>query len=400
MAIMTAQLPLMLVPAGAVQIGEIAALVEDETGGRVFIRGELVFAWNAGDELGRRLAAVQLVAIKGARAVRVAEGFGINTETLRRWDHAAANDGIAALVPGRRGPKGPSRLSPAVVADIRARRRGGASLRAIATAVGVSEATVRRALPAAKPEPEQDETTSTDINDDDTCGDDADDDQGTSGADQGAEDDLPLLPPPADRGAERAAARWGKLPHADPVFAPAARVPLAGLLLAIPALQTTGLLSCATQVFGCLPNGFYGLDTMLLEGVLRALAGEPRVEGATRVDPAALGRVLGLDRGPEVKTIRRKITTLAGTGRAGELLAAMASAHVARLDASDPDLLAVFYVDGHVRAYQGGAKIAKTHSSRLKFPAPATVETWVSDASGLTFRTSRAGYRLDLLGWV
>jgi len=120
MATMTAQLPLMLVPAGAVQIGEISALVEDETGGRVFIRGELVFAWNAGDELGRRLAAVQLVAIKGARAVRVAEGFGINTETLRRWDHAAANDGIAALVPGRRGPKGPSRLSPAVVADFRA----------------------------------------------------------------------------------------------------------------------------------------------------------------------------------------------------------------------------------------------------------------------------------------
>src|SRR5664280_2975210 len=60
----------------------------------------------------------------------------------------------------------------------------------------------------------------------------------------------------------------------------------------------------------------------------------------------------------------------------------MAAAHVARLDASDPDLLAVFYVDGHVRAYQGGAKIAKTHLSRLKFPAPATVETWVSDASG------------------
>jgi transposase len=383
MAIMTAQLPLVLVPAGAVQIGEIAALVEDETGGRVFIRGELVFAWNTGDELGRRLAAVQLIAIKGARAVRVAEGFGINTETLRRWDHAAANDGIAALVPGRRGPKGPSVLSPAVVADIRARRRGGASLRAIATAVGVSEATVRRALPTTKPAPEADETTITDTNTDvSACGDDADDDQGTSGADQGAEDDLPLLPPPADRTAERAAARWGKLPHANPVFTPAARVPLAGLLLAIPALQTTGLLSCATQVFGCLPNGFYGLDTMLLEGVLRALAGEPRAEGATRIDPHALGRILGLDRGPEVKTIRRKITILAATRAADELLAAMAAAHVTRLDASNPGLLAVFYVDGHARAYQGGAKIAKTHLSRLKFPAPATVETWVSDASG------------------
>jgi hypothetical protein len=121
---------------------------------------------------------------------------------------------------------------------------------------------------------------------------------------------------------------------------------------------------------------------MLVEGVLRALAGEPRAEGATRIDPAALGRILGLDRGPEVKTIRRKITALAATGRADELLAAMAATHVAHLDASNPDLLAVFYVDGDVRAYQGGRKVAKTHLSRLKFPAPATVETWISDASG------------------
>src|ERR1019366_6739597 len=73
MAIMTAQLPLTLVPAGAIEIGRVAALVEDAAGGRVFVRGELVFAWDAGDDLGRRLAAVQLVRIKGARAVRVEE---------------------------------------------------------------------------------------------------------------------------------------------------------------------------------------------------------------------------------------------------------------------------------------------------------------------------------------
>jgi hypothetical protein len=151
------------------------------------------------------------------------------------------------------------------------------------------------------------------------------------------------------------------LTHAEPVFAPAARVPLAGLLLALPALEATGLLSCAATVFGCLRNGFYGLDTMLVEGVLRALAGEPRAEGSTRIDPVALGRVLGLDRAPEVKTIRRNITALAATGRAEELLAAMAAAHVSRLDTSNPDLVAVFYVDGHVRAYQGARKVAKTH---------------------------------------
>src|ERR1019366_1638286 len=110
--------------------------------------------------------------------------------------------------------------------------------------------------------------------------------------------DLPVLPAPVDRAGERAAARWGQLTHAEPVFAPAARVPLAGLLLAIPALEATALLPCAATVFGCLRNGFYGLDTMLVEGVLRALAGEPRAEGATRMDPVALGRMLGSGRAP------------------------------------------------------------------------------------------------------
>jgi hypothetical protein len=384
MAIMTAQLPLTLVPAGAIEIGQVAALVEDATGGRVFVRGELVFAWDAGDDLGRRLAAVQLVRIKGARAVRVAEGFGVTTETLRRWEGAVTDVGVAALGSGKRGPKGPSRLSQEVVADIRARRRSGASLRAIAAAVGVSEATVRRALPAGSQGRSQGAATIGDVDAGSDQGDDAcaAGDSGDAGTGECAAEDLPVLPPPVDRSGERAAARWGQMTHAEPVFAPAGRVPLAGLLLAIPALNATGLLSCATTVFGQLRNGFYGLDTMLLEGVLRALAGEPRSEGATRIDPAALGRVLGLDRGPEVKTIRRKITALAATGRADELLAAMAAAHVARLDASNPDLLAVFYVDGHVRAYQGGRKVAKTHLSRLKFPAPATVETWISDASG------------------
>ena len=35
-----------------------------------------------------------------------------------------------------------------------------------------------------------------------------------------------------------------------------------------------------------------------------------------------------------------------------------------------------------MRAYQGTRRIAKTHVPRLKFPAPATVETWVADAAG------------------
>lgn len=373
MTVMTAQMPLSLVPhTDAILIGAAAALVEDETGGRVFLHGELSMAWELGDDACRRLAAVQLVRIKAAKAVQVAAGFGVDPDTLRRWAKTLTGRGAAALVPAKTGPKGPSRLTAAVVADIRSRRAGGASLRVIAAAVAVSTDSVRRALPpapvAGKP---ADSAAVTGVP---TAGD--------APTNQSPTKAVPVLPAPADRSGERAAARWGQLVEAPPVFVPAGRVPLAGLLLAMPGLEATGLLSCAATVFGGLPNGFYGLDTMLIEGVLRALAGEPRAEGAGRVDPVALGRVLGLDRAPEVKTIRRKITALAATNRGEELLAAMAARHVARLDATNPDLAAVFYVDGHVRAYQGTRKVAKTHIARLRFPAPATVETWVSDAAG------------------
>jgi len=42
MGVMTAQPPLPLAPAGAILIGDAAAMLADDDGGRVFIRGELV----------------------------------------------------------------------------------------------------------------------------------------------------------------------------------------------------------------------------------------------------------------------------------------------------------------------------------------------------------------------
>jgi hypothetical protein len=60
-----------------------------------------------------------------------------------------------------------------------------------------------------------------------------------------------VLPDPVPRDGERALARWGLLGEgAEPVFATGARYPLAGLLLALPALEETGLLEAARQVYG------------------------------------------------------------------------------------------------------------------------------------------------------
>jgi transposase len=363
---MLSQLPLPLLPAGASEIAPGVGLLAGEDGGLVIVHGLATFAWDAGDEAARRLAAVQLVRLRAASQGQVAEAFGVDPGTIWRWDQALAAGGVAGLVPARRGPKGASKLTPQLVERIAGLDAAGARLREIAAATGVSTFSVRNALgrvasggqPAAA-----DESADLDGRDD--------------GAGQGAV--VPVLPDPVPRDGERVLARWGLLGEgAGPVFTPGARYPLAGLLLALPALEGTGLLAAARQVYGRLKDGFYGMGATLLTLVFLALGGEPRAEGATRVPPAALGRVLGLDRAPEVKTIRRKLGELAAAGKAAELIMVLARRHAA----ARPDALGFLYIDGHARVYYGTRTVQKTHVARLKFPAPATMETWVTGQDG------------------
>jgi transposase-like protein len=369
---MLGQLPLPLLPPGAAEIAPGVGLLTGEDGGLVVVHGLATFAWDAGDEAGRRLAAVQLVRLRAASQGQVAEGFGVDPATIWRWDQALAAGGVAGLVPARRGPKGASKLTPALVARIAELDAAGQTLRQIAAAAGVSTFSVRSALGRAGSGGQAQAAGDGDAGQrsaPDQCG-----GQTVAGGEA-----LPVLPDPVPRDGERALARWGLLGEgAGPVFTPGARYPLAGLLLALPPLQASGLLDAAGEVYGRLKNGYYGLAATLLTLVFLALAGEPRAEGATRVPPAALGRVLGLDRAPEVKTIRRKLGELAAAGKASELIMALARRHAA----ARPGALGFLYVDGHARAYYGTRTVQKTHIARLKFPAPATDETWVADQDG------------------
>ena len=288
MAGMLTQLPLPLLPSGAAEIAPGVGLITGDDGGLVSVHGLATFAWDAGDEAGRRLAAVQLVRLRAVSQAQAAAAFGVDPVTVWRWDQALAAGGVAGLVPARRGPKGASKLTPELAARIRDLDAAGATLAEIAAATGVSTFSVRNALgrvasggrPAAGAA-------------EDRAGLGAWDDDAGQGA------VVPVLPDPVPRDGERALARWGLLGEgAVPVFTAGARYPLAGLLLALPALEGAGLLEAAREVYGRVKDGFYGLAATLLTLVFLALAGEPRAEGATRVPPGALGRVLGLDRAP------------------------------------------------------------------------------------------------------
>jgi prepilin-type processing-associated H-X9-DG protein len=211
---------------------------------------------------------------------------------------------------------------------------------------------------------------------------------GTGGAVAGADPNLSALPDeecpvtvdedPADRRGDRLLAYLGLLDDAAPLFASTSKLPRAGVLLAIPGLLGTGVLECARSVFGDIGPAFYGLRTSVVAFVLMALLRIKRPEGLKEQSPEDLGRLLGLDRAPEVKTLRRKLARLASHGRA----AAFGRALALRRVAAHGPAMGFLYVDGHVRVYHGKHTLPKTHIARMRICAPATSDYWVNDVHG------------------
>jgi hypothetical protein len=76
-----------VLPQGAEEIAPgVGLLAGADGGGLVTVHGLATFAWDSGDEAGRRLAAVQLVRLRAASQARVADGFGADPATIWRWD--------------------------------------------------------------------------------------------------------------------------------------------------------------------------------------------------------------------------------------------------------------------------------------------------------------------------
>ena len=117
---------------------------------------------------------------------------------------------------------------------------------------------------------------------------------------------------------ERVAAAIGLLESAPVQFQPTYDVTGGGVLMAVPALLAQGLLRHRPSNYQ-LPKGFYGIDSIFLVLALMALARIRSVEQLRYQAPGEWGKVLGLDRIPEVRTLREKIERLCrDPGRAME----------------------------------------------------------------------------------
>jgi hypothetical protein len=178
---------------------------------------------------------------------------------------------------------------------------------------------------------------------------------------------------------ERLLASLGKLGEFSPRFVGALDIPNGGVLLALPALLVSGLLRHASKYFR-LPAGFYGLKTIFLLLAFMALARLKSIESLRYHAPGEWGKLLGMDRAPEVRTLRIKLKHLAEQEQAFLWSAELCKEWMMEV----PEETAVLYVDGHVRVYHGKIKqLPKHYVERLCLSA--TADYWVNAMDGKPF---------------
>ncbi|MCC6798487.1 MAG: hypothetical protein IT325_00100 [Anaerolineae bacterium] len=400
---MSAQLALALpcaAPSNCVVINARCSLRVEEDQRVIVVAGLPVHHYRVEDAVAEAYAMVFLVESGFAQQTEVARTFARAERTVRRYQERYAQGGMGALGRAAGWRRGRRRVRGKRLRSIERLKAQGLSNRAIAQRLGVNERAIRKLVgpskdleaeqlglaaipsaPASEPSPSPIPCAESAEASTNHPGPPPAADRAGNADDTGAGDEpvpMSLDRDASDRSLDRQLAHLGLLDDAAPIFRDGSRVPGVGVLLALPALVESGLFRISRKLYGEIGPAFYGLRTSLLTLLFMALLRIGRPEQLKEQDPAVLGRLLGLDRAPEVKTLRRKLTRLAAYQRAEQL-----GAELARLRVDQRGhLMGFLYVDGHVRAYHGQRNISQAYVARRHLAMPATTDYWLNDSAG------------------
>jgi len=349
-----------------VMINERVGIHDDPATGwrRVVVSGVPFLSFHEDDKHSMRFVCVQL-RLKGlAQQLELSRAFGHDRVTQHRWEKRFEVDGLEGLTPYR--PKGrPVSIPTSIEQAIVSLHSQGHGIRRIAGKLGLTHNVVRGVYERFKLEPH-------------TAARQVDFFESSPEADEGEPsngdpDELPEMAEDED-GVD---AGWDGLLR--PEYSTEQGVSFAGVMLALPVLRRHRVIGVFKEVYRQLSLiPVYGLETMVVLLVFMALWRIKRVEQLKAYSPGELGKVLGLPRVPEMKTVRRKLALLAGRGKALEAMLKLAEVRVQQ----EEDLLGYLYVDGHVQAYSGKHDLAKGFSTARHMPVRATTGTWANDRHG------------------
>jgi hypothetical protein len=192
---------------------------------------------------------------------------------------------------------------------------------------------------------------------------------------------------------ERIAASVGLLEEATTKFEKAEGISKGGVLFSIPALLSNGLLKHTKKHFS-LPKGYYNLKHIFITLAFMTLLRIKSIDAMQYCSPGEIGKALGIDRVPEVKTIRKKLGILAEQNNAQVWNSELSEEWLATAGT----IAGLLYVDGRVRVYHGKkTKLPKRYISREKLCLRGMSDYWVNDALGQPYFVVSSAHNKGLL---
>lgn len=358
-------------PEPGILFGRGLRLLRESESGRsaIFLGSVALFDWTDGDRATRRLVAAQLVNAKLSTRVEVARVFGLHVNTVSRIAQQVAAQGVTASIGRKRGPHGPFKVTPAIVAELRQAVEAGLTERAAQREleqrlkIKLSQPQVHRVMYRLKQEQVQQPALA-------LLAVAAGEGEGVSVAPESGGSESPELTRP-----EQALVGPVVL-----TLAPGQSITsrYLGLMLFYPALQVVGLLELAAHVYQLAGMLRFGVQQVFTELFCLALLQEPSVERIKHLLRSDLGAVMGSSKAACVKTLRRKLDELSQQRQAVRLGALLAR-HWLEVGLINANYL---YVDGHTKVYNGTRLVPEVWDSHRRMPLPGIVQYFVNDLDG------------------
>ena len=360
-----------IIPPGATPINELISVVRTGNQWTYFCGVQPMFQHPENDRRSFQMFTAQLCVQGACRQVEIIRAFGVSKNSVLRSVAKYRRQGIEGFYRPRKG-RGSSVMSPEVLLQAQRLLDSGRSRKEAAEELGINYDTLRKAIDRRslqEPTPAVEQSQASDTGSDKSS---------RSEADASAASEMGIA---CTRACERVLAAIGLLPEgASTQFQLSRDVSYGGVLCALPALAENGLFAHLSS----LPvlSGYYSTLHVM---VLLAYMGLCRIKAVEQLQyetPGELGKLMGLDRIPEVRCLRRKLTELSQE-QAAERWAGVLSKQWME---QRPELAGTLYVDGHVRVYHGKqTQLPRRYIARQRLCLRGTTDYWVNDTLGRPF---------------
>jgi hypothetical protein len=355
-----------LLAEGSILINGLVSVVREGVSWTYFVGVQPVFSHEESDHRSFRMFTAQLVCRGACRQMDIVRAFGVSPVSVKRAVKRYRGEGVAGFYRTRKG-RGGGVLTASVRAEAQELLDGGGSRSEVARSLGIKPDTLRKAIHQGRLR------------------------EAKRGCPSGASDKSERSRADAAAGArmgtactwagERMLCALGMLQGAPTRFEACRDVSFGGVLCALPALALNGLFRHLETCFREL-RGYYRVVHVVTLLADMALCRIKTAEQLQYHPPGELGRLRGLDRIPEVRTLRRKLGEMSRE-EAPEKWAGLLSRDWME---QDPESAGVLYVDGHVRVYHGRrTALPRRYVSRDRLCLRGTSDYWVNDALGRPF---------------